>query len=83
MVPDLPTALARDRMAPPFLIMGCPRSGTTLAAQLLDSHARMRCFGKRSDLLRLGWYRWKMRARVRARCILTLGPLRRLTVRAP
>ena len=25
----------------PFFIMGCPRSGTTLAAQILDGHSRL------------------------------------------
>ncbi len=29
---------------PPFFIMGCPRSGTTLVSQLLDGHARMAVF---------------------------------------
>ena len=28
----------------PFFLMGCPRSGTTLAAQLLDNHPRMAVF---------------------------------------
>ena len=26
---------------PPFFIVGCPRFGTTLAAQMLDSHSRI------------------------------------------
>ena len=27
--------------APPFFIVGCPRSGTTLAARILDAHPRL------------------------------------------
>lgn len=46
---------------PPFFIMGCPRSGTTLTAQLLDNHPRLCVFVEslyyplfRSDLHRYG-----------------------------
>jgi hypothetical protein len=45
----------------PFLIMGCPRSGTTLVAQLLDNHSRLAVFIEtlyyplfRADLHRYG-----------------------------
>jgi len=30
-----------NKLPPPFFIMGCPRSGTTLVAQILDSHSRV------------------------------------------
>ncbi len=30
--------------SPPFFIMGCPRSGTTLVSQILDSHSRLAVF---------------------------------------
>lgn len=46
---------------PPFFIMGCPRSGTTLLSQLLDNHARIAVFVEslyyplfRGDLHRYG-----------------------------
>lgn len=39
---DPVTASAVSAAAPaPFFILGCPRSGTTLVAQLLDSHSRL------------------------------------------
>ncbi|MBI4523744.1 MAG: sulfotransferase [Deltaproteobacteria bacterium] len=37
---DLRHAIA-GQLPPPFFIIGCPRSGTTLVAQLLDSHSRI------------------------------------------
>ncbi len=30
-----------ESLPPPFFVVGCPRSGTTLVAQMLDSHSRM------------------------------------------
>ncbi len=49
-----------NKVRPPFFIMGCPRSGTTLVAQILDSHSRIAVYLEtnyyalfRSDL---DWY---------------------------
>ena len=50
-----------------------PRKRT---GRLRSTLERLRRFQKRPDLLRLGWRRWKMRFRVRARYILTFGPFR-------
>ena len=60
MVSRVAISAALDAPAP-FFIMGCPRSGTTLAAQLLDNHPRMAVFIEsmyytlfRADLHRYG-----------------------------
>lgn len=64
MVPALAGVDATTRVReapPPFLIMGCPRSGTTLLSQLLDNHSRIAVFVEslyyplfRADLHRYG-----------------------------
>jgi hypothetical protein len=41
-----PSSRHRKSDGPPIFIVGCPRSGTTLMRQILDSHSRIACPGE-------------------------------------